>query len=187
MGNTNNKYELSWKAVFDSYGVRDMLNDLRWPCLMAIVLTVLTSIQTYVSKLDIIERLCDIIINILPDLISILIGAFAIWISFFLTSKFKGLSKDSDGRDVLNGLNASFLLEICMMLFSLLFVVVVDIFKRLDYSACECFAEVVNITTLFFLYLVCLNSIWLLKDIAKNLHNVARFAMLYNVDETVEE
>lgn len=175
----NNKYELSWKAIFDAYSLKDLLWDSKFPIVIAIVLLWLTPSQVDCNRVEMISKMCDLLLIVLPPLLSILIASFSIWISFFLSKAFEKLEGNENGRAVLYGLNASFLISILFMLFGLIITIFVRVCSNFNLSALMIDDETGNSIILVILYFMSVEFVWLLKDIAKNLHNVAKFAILF--------
>ena len=79
-------YELSWKAAFKAYSLKQFGKDSIMPLVLTIAFLVLSFVQKELSHASIIVKVCDLMIVLLPVFISILIAAFAIWISFFLSN-----------------------------------------------------------------------------------------------------
>lgn len=175
----NNKYELSWKAAFDAYGLKDLLWDSKIPFIISIILLLMTVSRTEFNEIEMIEKMCSLLLAVLPPLLSILIASFSIWISFFLSRTFEKLEENDNGRIVLYGLNASFLITILFMLISLIITILVYICLEFNLPALLIDNETGNVIILFVLYFLSIEFVWLLKDIAKNLHNVAKFAILF--------
>ena len=123
----DNKYELSWKAVFDAYSLKDMLWDSKVPIMIAIVLLWMTPSQIDCNAVEMISKMCDLLLTVIPPLLSILIASFSIWISFFLSKTFEKLEGNENGRAVLYGLNASFLITILFMLLGLIFTILISV------------------------------------------------------------
>lgn len=175
----DNKYELSWKAVFDAYSIKDLLWDSKYPLIIASFLLYITPSEMELNRIETIRDVCNIMLMILPPLLSILIASFSIWISFFLSRIFGQLDKNEMGKEVLNGLNASFLISIILLLLGVLLSIIVNICIKFNISAFVLEGNTWNCIILYFLYFMSIESVWLLKDVAKNLHNVAKFALLW--------
>ena len=131
------------------------------------------------DKIEMINKLCNMLLIILPPLLSILLASFSIWISFFLSKTFKKLEDHEEGCMVLNGLNASFLINILFMLLGLICVILINICSSFEVSVPFISDDILNTIVVSVLYFMSVEFVWLLKDIAKNLHNVAKFAILY--------
>lgn len=178
-GNNGNKYEMSWRAVFKAYSLKDFLWDSKMPILVTIILVLLTPSDIEFDKVEMINKMCSMLLMILPPLLSILIASFSIWISFFLSKTFEKLEEYEDGRMVLYGLNASFLINILFMLLGLICVILITICSSFQMSVPFICDDICNTIVLSVLYFMSVEFVWLLKDIAKNLHNVAKFAILF--------
>lgn len=174
-----NKYELSWRAAFKAYSLKDLLWDSILPILITVILFSITVMNTGVDKIKMIDKMCSLLFIVLPPLLSILIASFSIWISFFLSKTFEKLENNEEGRMVVYGLNASFLINILFMLIGMIFVIITTICQNFELSLCPNTDDIINHIVLFVLYFMSIEYIWLLKDIAKNLHNVAKFALLF--------
>lgn len=172
-------YELSWKAAFKAYTFKQFCKDSIIPLILVIAFTVMACCQKAQTLPEVIAEVCDIMIAILPAFISILIAAFAIWISFFLSNTIDFIKKSDEGKVLLNELNASFLIEISFSIMGMLFTLSVSLITRLGFVAEEMIAEIFNTIVLLALLFVCFAVIWWLIYIAKNLHNIAKFTILY--------
>ena len=95
-------YELSWKAAFKAYSLKQFVKDSIIPFVLAITFLVLSFIRRDLSLASIIVKVADMMIVLLPVFISILIAAFAIWISFFLSNTIDFIKKSKDGKELLN-------------------------------------------------------------------------------------
>lgn len=177
--NKGNKYELSWRAAFKAYSLKDLLWDSKWPILIAIVLVLLTPSSIELDKVVMIDKMCSLLLMVLPPLLSILIASFSIWISFFLSKTFEKLEENENGRVVLYGLNASFLINILFMLLGLVCVILITICSDFHISNPIIDDDTCNFVVLAALYFLSVEFVWLLKEMAKNLHNVAKFAILF--------
>jgi len=180
-------YELSWKAAFKAYSLKQFVKDSIIPFVLAITFLVLSFIRRDLSLASIIVKVADMMIVLLPVFISILIAAFAIWISFFLSNTIDFIKKSKDGKELLNELNASFLIEISFSIIGMLFTISVLIIAGMGFFIDEHYALMVNTIVLFLLLFICFAVIWWLIYIAKNLHNVAKFAILYERIENMNK
>ena len=172
-------YELSWKAAFNAYSLKQFCKDSFLPLVLSLVILVLFFIQSKLSFPSIIIKVCDMMISLLPAFISILIAAFAIWISFYLSKTIDFIKKDRDGKALLNELNASFLIEIGFSIIGMLFTLFVLLVSEMGFFIEDTFAVIVNTIVLFLLLFICFAVVWWLIYIAKNLHNIAKFTILY--------
>lgn len=172
-------YELSWKAAFKAYSLKQFGKDSIIPLVLTIAFVGLSFVQKELPLVTIIVKVCDMMIVLLPVFISILIAAFAIWISFYLSNTIDFIKKSEDGKDLLNELNASFLIEISFSIIGMLFTISVLLTAGMGFNIDENYALIVNIIVLFILLFICFAVIWWLIYIAKNLHNIAKFTILY--------
>lgn len=172
-------YELSWKAAFKAYSLKQFWKDSIIPLVLTIAFLLLSFVQKELPFVSIIVKVCDLMIVLLPVFISILIAAFAIWISFFLSNTIDFIKGSEDGKRLLNELNASFLIEICFSIIGMQFTIFVLLIAGMGFSIDGIFATIVNTTVLFLLLFICFAVIWWLIFIAKNLHNIAKFTILY--------
>lgn len=174
------KSELSWKTVFRNYGLCQFCKDSMVPIVLTVVFVFLAYIQDKWTIAALIEKLSGTIIGMIPDLISILIATFAIWISFFLSNAIDSIKDSEDGVKLLNELNASFLIEICFAVMGAIFTLCVLQCCWLCLKAPGYIAGVVNFLTLVTLLFMSFAILWWLVYIAKNLHNIAKFTILYH-------
>lgn len=172
-------YELSWKAAIKAYSLKQFGKDSIIPLVLTIAILVLSFAQKKLPLASIIVKVCDMMIVLLPVFISILIAAFAIWISFFLSNAIDFIKESEDGSGLLNELNASFLIEISFSIIGMLFTIFVLLIAGMDFSIDGIHATIVNTIVLSMLLFVCFAVIWWLIYIAKNLHNIAKFTILY--------
>ena len=172
-------YELSWMAAFKAYTAKQFGKDSLVPLILAATFTAMAYLQKTLALPAMIVKVCEIMIALLPAFISILIAAFAIWISFFLSNTIDFIKKSDDGRTLLNELNASFLIEIGFSIIGMLFVLSVLLISGMGFAIEEAIAEFINTMVLLVLLFVCFAVIWWLIYIAKNLHNIAKFTILY--------
>ena len=172
-------YELSWKAAFKAYSLKQFVKDSIIPSVLAIAFLVLSFVQRELSLATMIVKVSDMMIVLLPVFISILIAAFAIWISFFLSNTIDFIKKSEEGKGLLNELNASFLIEISFSIIGILFTISVLFIAGMGFFIDDKYALVVNTIVLFILLFICFAVIWWLIYIAKNLHNIAKFTILY--------
>ena len=176
-------YELSWKAVFRAYTLKQFCKDSTVPFILTLAFVLLACFQIALPLVSIILRVCDIMVNLLPSFISILITSFAIWISFFLSNSMDYIKKDKEGYYLLNELNASFLMEISFSIVGMLFTLSVSLISSMKFVIDNTIAEIINISVLFALLFICFAVIWWLIYIAKNLHNIAKFTILFEKEE----
>lgn len=176
---TDFNYELSWKAAFKAYSLKQFVKDSIIPLVLSILFLVLSYIQKELSSASIIIKVCDMMIVLMPVFISILIAAFAIWISFFLSNTIDFIKKSEDGKRLLNELNASFLIEISFSIIGMLFTISVSQIAGMGFAIDGIYATITNAIVLFILWFICFAVIWWLIYIAKNLHNIAKFTILY--------
>lgn len=172
-------YELSWKAAFKAYSLKQFGKDSIIPLVLTIAFLVLSFVQKELLLASIIVKVCDMMIVLLPVFISILIAAFAIWISFFLSNTIDFIKESEEGEGLLNELNASFLIEISFSIIGMLFTISVLLIAGMGFTIDENYATIVNTIVLFILLFICFAVIWWLIYIAKNLHNIAKFTILY--------
>ena len=172
-------FELSWKAAFKAYTFKQFCKDSIIPLILTIAFTILTCLQEILTMPEMLSRVCDAMIALLPAFISILIAAFAIWISFFLSNTIDFIKRNNDGKILLNELNASFLIEICFSIVGMLFTLAVSFIIEMGFVIDEMIAVIINMMVLVVLLFVCFAVIWWLIYIAKNLHNIAKFTILY--------
>lgn len=173
------RYELSWTAAFRNYTLCQLVKDSLVPIGLTVVFVVLAYIQDKWTVEDFIEELSKIVIGMIPDLISILIATFAIWISFFLSNTIDFIKESETGEALLHALNASFLIEIGFAVIGAIYTLCVLQCCWLRLEAPELIAGVVNFLTLFVLLFMSFALLWWLIYIAKNLHNIAKFTILY--------
>lgn len=173
------RYELSWKAVFRNYSLCQFCKDSIVPMGLSVVFVVLAYVQNEWDTAALIEKMSEKIIDIIPDFISILIATFAIWISFFLSNTIDFIKESEGGVKLLNELNASFLIEICFSIIGAIFTLCVLQCCWLHLEVSENIARIVNFLTLFVLLFMSFAILWWLVYIAKNLHNIAKFTILY--------
>lgn len=172
-------YELSWKAAFKAYTLKQLIKDSIVPFFLTSVFVILSLVQDAHLLPEIIVKVCNIMVALLPAFISILIAAFAIWISFFLSNTLDFIKSSNDGKTLLNELNASFLIEIGFSIVGMLFTLSVLLISDMSFSIDENMAVIVNTGVLFLLLFICFAVIWWLVYIAKNLYNIAKFTILY--------
>ena len=172
-------YELSWKAAFKAYTLKQFCKDSIVPFFLTMVCMLLSLVQKTLSLSEIIVKVCDLMIALLPAFISILIAAFAIWISFFLSNTIDFIKDSDNGKILLNELNAPFLIEISFSIIGMLFTLYVLLVTEMSFTIVEFVADIINIGVLFLLLFACFAVIWWLIYIAKNLHNIAKFTILY--------
>lgn len=172
-------YELSWKAAFKAYSLKQFGKDSIIPIVLTFAFLVLSFVQKELSLASIIVKVSDMMIVILPVFISILIAAFAIWISFFLSKTIDFIKDSEDGKALLNELNASFLIEISFSVIGMLFTISALLIAEMGFNIDGNYATIVNTIVLFMLLFICFAVIWWLIYIAKNLHNIAKFTILY--------
>lgn len=176
---TDYYYELSWKAVFKAYTLKQFFKDSVVPISLSTVFVILSCLQSVLPVVSIIEKVGDMMIALLPVFISILIAAFAIWISFFLSNTIDFIKESEDGKGLLNELNASFLIDISFSIIGMLFTISVLLIAGMGFTVDGNYATIVNTMVLFILLFICFAVIWWLIYIAKNLHNIAKFTILY--------
>ena len=176
----NYHYELSWKAAFKTCGYKQLLKDSFVPFMISLILVVLSCIQGRCKHVELIEKVCEIQINVMPAIISILIAGFAIWISFFLSSSIEFIKCNKDGINILNELNASFLIEIAFSVIGLIFTLVIININCFRFETLQEIASILNVVVLFLLFFISFSVVWWLVYIAKNLHNIAKFTVLYD-------
>lgn len=87
--------------------------------------------------------------------------------------------ESEEGEGLLNELNASFLIEISFSIIGMLFTISVLLIAGMGFTIDEYYATIVNTIVLFILLFICFAVIWWLIYIAKNLHNIAKFTILY--------
>lgn len=172
--------ELQWKAVFHYYTPCDILKDSIFPLCLSVLICLIVCFGYEGSLLDLISKYSAVIWDVMANILSIMIAAFAIWISFYMTRTFDTLKKNAYGKNALNGLNASFLVGITYMVYCLIFSIVVMEISELKIPCLIDCEKYINIFVLFLLVFSSLSSIWFLKDVAKNLHNVAKYTILLN-------
>lgn len=176
---TDFNYELSWMAAFRAYTLKQFCKDSIVPFILTLIFALLSSLQNALSLVEIILKVCDVMVNLLPAFISILLAAFAIWISFFLSNTIDFIKKNEEGKKLLNELNASFLIEIAFSIIGMLFTLSVLFFANMGFEVNDSYAEIINLFAVSFLLFICFSVIWWLIYIAKNLHNIAKFTILY--------
>lgn len=173
------KSELSWKTAFRTYGFGQMCKDSKVPTVLSVIFVLLACVQDKWTLAILIEKLSSTIINIIPDFISILIASFAIWISFFLSKTIEFIKKNVKGEELLNELNASFLIEIAFSIIGMILTLCVILCCWFDFDLPECYAKVIDFFVLWILLFISFAILWWLIYIAKNLHNIAKFTILY--------
>lgn len=175
---TNTKKELSWNTAFKYYTPCDIAKDSIIPFLISLVLIVITCLLYCGDYLELIYSIVPVLLDIFVSLVSILLGAFAIWISFFLSKVFELLKSTDTGVKTLNALNASFLFNITFMIVGIVFLLIILFTSQMKLCVSDSVAKYINITTLFFIYFFSLEYVWLLKDVTKNLHSVAKLSVI---------
>ena len=177
---TDFNYELSWKAAFKAYSLKQFGKDSIIPVVLTLVFLVLSFVQKELSLASIIVKVCDMMIVLLPVFISILIASFAIWISFFLSNTIDFIKESENGKRLLNELNASFFFVFSFSIIGMLFTISVLLIAGMGFAIDGSYAAIINSIVLFMLLFICFAVIWWLIYIAKNLHNIAKFTILYN-------
>lgn len=163
-----------WRRVFSVYGAKNFLLDSWCPFLLAIVLVgcgFYWGDDTY----EVLGKLLDLGIDMLPVLLSLLIAAYAIILPMFCSKTADDIAEEEEGEVLLEELNSDFALSIYVSLVSVLVIVITSFIH--DMSIEFIYADWINaIVATFILYLI-FYALKILKDLVIAVFNIGQVAI----------
>lgn len=185
--------QLGLKGFFKTYE----FSNLKRHIILAIVLTILYFIILFISKLDVktqIDKILNLGIDILPNLLGFLLGGYAILISFGSVRFLKMVTKVVEGQktSLFQKTSLNFTLSIFVNCVALLFVFFTKIISDLNYTI-SCFigsdlVYIFNFIVIFVLVFLLLFTIILLPQLLFNVYNFATVygALMQDEDDSSE-
>lgn len=168
-----------WKNVKKFYGFCDFLYDSIVPMGISLILLVIN----YCANKDMfvsLQRAMDTGLDLVSVIITVLLAAYAILISMYWSPISETMKKSGeDGVRLLNDLNSAFASSILITTISvivlLIFNVIGDINIRIPLET----AYLINSVLYVFVMYIILFPVWLVKDVAIDLYNIAAFSINY--------
>lgn len=180
---SKNRDIIGWGAVFRSYGIKDGIKDTVIPFLISFVL-ILGNLIFCLDTLNVLKKIIDISLSVLPAIISLLLAAYAIVLTLFWSEYGKRIRQYKNGKSLLSSLNASFAAILLLMIIGLIICIVFQSIISFDIGIISIdLANVVNIFALFLVLFVLCLSIYSLKDITINIFNLGQVTPLFDEEE----
>ena len=114
-----------WKAVFDHYGLSELLKDSILPVTLSIILLIGTHFSS-VSFFDLLSKLIDIGLTVVPAMVALILAAYTIMLAFIISDKMNAIKGSEEGGDLIKSLNAGFAACLFFSTISIILLVVVS-------------------------------------------------------------
>ena len=163
-----------WHRVFSVYGTKNFLLDSWCPFLLAIVLVgcgFYWGDDTY----EVLGKLLDLGIDMLPVLLSLLIAAYAIILPMFFSKTAEDIAEEEDGEVLLEELNSDFALSIYVSLVSVFVIIVASFIRNLSIKFI--YADVVNVVVAVIILYLIFYALKILKDLVIAVFNIGQVAI----------
>lgn len=171
-----------WKSAFRSYTKRDLAKDSLFPVIIAILITLLSY---FCGKNMVVElfKIVNVGLSVTPAMMSILLAAYAILMSMYWSPICEKMKHSEKGNKLLNEINSSFAIAIKVICLGVLYLLLISSIGIVNLPFEIMNPNIVNALLFAIALYFMLFSIWIIKDIALNIYNLASF----NVNTEIKE
>lgn len=173
-----------WKNVKKFYGFCDFLYDSIVPIAISLILLIIN----YYTNKDMfvaLQKAMDTGMDLISVILTIMLAAYAILISMYWSSISKTMKKvGCDGVKLLNDLNSAFAASIIITTLSVIILLIFNVIGDINIRIPLETAHLINSVLYVFVMYIILFPVWLVKDIAIDLYNIAAFSINYKEKES---
>lgn len=142
-----------WSCVFRYYTPKEFIIDSIFPIVFATILCLL-GYNMKLDSLDILAKVLDLSISIVPAIIGLILASYTILLSFFVSNIMQDIVATEEGKTFLQSLNSGFASCLLMSTISILAAIIVSCIKELNIAVS--FASVCNYVAIWMVtYLMC--------------------------------
>lgn len=157
-----------WSCVFRYYKPKDFIFDSIVPIVFATILCLLGYNQN-LDPLVILAKVLDLSISIVPAIIGLILAAYTILLSFFVSNIMQDIVASDKGKAFLQGLNSGFASCLMMSTISILAAIIISCIKELNIVVN--FAGVYNYAAIWIVTYLMLFSVVILFGIIIDIFN----------------
>ncbi|MFZ4455478.1 MAG: hypothetical protein ACOYOT_04585 [Bacteroidales bacterium] len=178
---TNSTDLFGWKSVLQNYGLNGILVDSIFPIIISIVLCItmcLNDIDVYVQ----LKYVLGIGISVVPAMVSLILTAYTIMLTFIIGDKFSSIKKTKSGRKLIQDLNSSFAACLFVSIISIVAMIIVSCLVNMNIAIdnpCS-----INYISFFFICYLLLYSITILIGIVIDVFNSGQTILFDETDES---
>ena len=166
-----------WKNVLKFYSIGDLFKDSIIPMVVSLILLAI-SICTNKDILSLLQKIMGLGINVVPVILSLLLAAYTILMTMYWSPICDTMKKTgNNGIKLLNELNSSFAASILFTTISVLFLFIFNAIGDIDIPVSLNVANTINSVFYVFVMYIILFPVWLMKDIAIDIYNIAAFSI----------
>lgn len=164
-----------WSSVFRHYTFKCFIHDSAIPIIFATIICLLA----YMAKADslvILAKVLDLSINIVPAIIGLILAAYTILLSFFVSKIMQDIVATDKGKDFLQSLNSGFAFCLLMSAISILAAIVISCIKECNIAVN--YANVCNYTAIWIVSYLMLFTVVILFGIIIDIFNSGQTAIV---------
>lgn len=163
--------EFGWGAVLRHYGWCSLLED----CILPGLLSVFIIILMIVNKADMreqLESLLNIGFMIVPVMISLVLAAYAILLSYILSDSVSKVVEDRKGKEFIANLNSGFAAYLLISVIAIVLMILISCVLPLEVE-CKC-ENKVNTLVYFFISFLLFYSVNVLIGVVIDIFNIGQ-------------
>lgn len=167
----NHKSEFGWGAVLRHYGFKSLLKDSVLPLCLSITILFLITINEVDVKSQL-EKLLSIGFTIVPVMISLVLAAYAILLSYILSESVSKIIENDSGRDFIADLNSGFA---AYLFISIITIVVMIVVSNVLEIGIECrYGDLINAMVYGIISFLLLYSVNVLIGVVIDIFNIGQ-------------
>lgn len=171
----DNKSLFGWNAVFSHYSWKDFIQDGIIPFGLSVALCIST-LFSQKSIYELLKTTLDVGLSIAPVMVTLIVAAYTIILSFLMGDKFAQVKNDAAGKDFMLSLNSSFAMA---LFFTLLTVIAMIVVRCISDMQIKCkYAIAVDYAVYFSITFLLIFSVYILYGIVIDIFNSGQTTLL---------
>ena len=165
------KSEFGWSAVFRHYGVWSLFQDGAFPAIVSTGILILMFVYE-VDFREQLENLLNIGFMIVPVMISLVLAAYAILLSYILSDSVSKVIENDDGKNFVADLNSGFASYLFFSVLAIVLMIITSCIKNIgiEYE----YENAVNAGIYFILCFLLLYSVNVLVGVIIDIFNIGQ-------------